>query len=170
MARYLVKVDDREFDVDIEYRQKGHKISLNGKTILATTSELGGSRSELLINHNSYEVDIRSDGHDNQRTVFMLGVEIPVEIEDYNLAQLRKTAGMSSGTTVAKQVKAPMPGLILEVKVAAGDKVAKGAPLMIIEAMKMENVIKAPADAVVAKVPVEVGASVERHDILVEFE
>ena len=170
MARYLVKVDDKEFDISVEYRQKGHKISLNGKPVSVLSSELGGSRSELLIDHNSYEIDIRSDGHDNQRTVFMLGVEIPVEIEDYNLAQLRKTAGMSSGSTAAKQVKAPMPGLILEVKVAAGDKVTKGTPLVIIEAMKMDNVIKAQADAVVANVPVETGASVERHDILVEFE
>jgi acetyl/propionyl-CoA carboxylase alpha subunit len=170
MARYLVKVDDKEFDVEVEYRQKGHKVSLNGRAITASTSELGGSRSQLLIDHNSYEVDVRSDGHDNQRTVFMLGVEIPVEIEDYNLAQLRKTAGMSSGAAAAKQVKAPMPGLILEVKVTAGDKVTKGTPLVIIEAMKMENVIKAQSDGVVAEVPVEKGASVERHDILVEFE
>ena len=77
---------------------------------------------------------------------------------------------MASGPTVEKTLKAPMPGLILEIKVQAGDKVAKGSPLLIVEAMKMENVVKAPADVVIKTVHTEKGASVERNDRLLEFE
>ena len=170
MAHYLVKVAGREYDVAVEYRQQGYRVTINGRTVTVHSSELSGSRSELLIDNNSYEVDVHADGYDNQRSVFMLGVEIPVEIEDFNLAQLRKTAGMAAGGATAKQVKAPMPGLVLEIKVAPGDRVQKGTPLVVIEAMKMENVIKAPAEAVVSTVAVEAGALVERHDTLVEFE
>ncbi|UCD65267.1 MAG: hypothetical protein JSW34_13400 [Candidatus Zixiibacteriota bacterium] len=100
----------------------------------------------------------------------MRGQEIAVDIEDYNLAQLRKTAGMSSVGIVEKAVRAPMPGLILDVKVEAGQKIAKNQPLLIIEAMKMENIIKATSDGVVKAVHVKGGTSVEKDDTLVEFE
>jgi len=170
MARYLIKVGDNEYDVTVDYRQRGHKVTLNGREMIAAATELGGTRAELLVENRSYEVDVRADGGGNRRTVFMLGVEVPVEIEDYNLAKMRQRAGMSSGQEAAKVVLAPMPGLVLEAKVAPGDAVKKGDPLMVIEAMKMENVIKSPADAVVAKVAVEAGASVDKGGTLVEFE
>ena len=63
-----------------------------------------------------------------------------------------------------------MPGMILEIKVQAGDKVQKLRPLVVIEAMKMENIIKSPVDAVIKKVSVAAGKSVEKNDILIEFE
>jgi len=63
-----------------------------------------------------------------------------------------------------------MPGLVLAVKTSSGDRVAKGQALLIIEAMKMENIIKAPADGIVKEVRVSGGTSVEKDDTLVEFE
>ncbi len=64
------------------------------------------------------------------------------------------------------KINAPMPGTILDVKVAAGSKVKKGDTLMILEAMKMENEIQAPADGTVAQVTVSKGASVSSGDVL----
>ena len=69
-----------------------------------------------------------------------------------------------------KELEAPMPGLVLEVHVKAGDAVEAGASLLILEAMKMENVIKAPVDAVVAEVLVEPKSAVESGQVLVRFE
>lgn len=66
----------------------------------------------------------------------------------------------------ANTVSAPMPGNILKVNVKAGDQVKKGAVLMILEAMKMENEILAPSDATVASVNVNVGATVEAGSVL----
>lgn len=66
-----------------------------------------------------------------------------------------------------KPVNAPMPGNILAVNVKAGDKVAKGAVLCILEAMKMENEIMAPEDGTVASVNVTKGATVQSGDVLV---
>ncbi|HKK20377.1 MAG TPA: biotin/lipoyl-containing protein, partial [candidate division Zixibacteria bacterium] len=86
------------------------------------------------------------------------------------LAQLRKTAVMSSGGSADKLIKAPMPGLILEVKVQPGDVVKKNQPIMIVEAMKMENIIKAPADGTIKTVHISNGQSVEKDMKLVEFE
>jgi biotin carboxyl carrier protein len=63
-----------------------------------------------------------------------------------------------------------MPGLVVEVKVAKGDSVTKGQPLLVIEAMKMENIIKAQGDGTVKEIYVEVGKSVEKAGKMLEFE
>lgn len=67
-------------------------------------------------------------------------------------------------------MEAPMPGLVTSIKVAIGDHVIKGAPLLILEAMKMENVIAAPHDATIKEIKVSVGQAVERGLVLLEFE
>ncbi len=66
-------------------------------------------------------------------------------------------------------VKAPMPGLIIDLRVKAGDTVSTGDPLIILEAMKMENIIKATGDGTVASVKVKQGDSVEKNQVLIEF-
>ncbi|MBU8934596.1 MAG: acetyl-CoA carboxylase biotin carboxyl carrier protein subunit [candidate division Zixibacteria bacterium] len=170
MRRYMVSVDGKDFDIEIKYRSEKYYLTCNGRKIETVTNLLGESRALLLIDGESHEVDVRSNGYDTSRTVFMKGMEIPVSIEDYNLAQLRKAAGMSSGVTVAKILKAAMPGLVLEVKVQSGDEVTKGQPLIVLEAMKMENIIKAQGKGTVKAVHVESGGAVEKGDSLLEFE
>jgi biotin carboxyl carrier protein len=124
----------------------------------------------LTIDNRPYEIDIRTNGYESHRLVFIKGIEIEAEIEDYRLAQVKKTAGAVAGDTTVKVIKAPMPGLILEIKVSRSDRVHKHQPLVIIEAMKMENIIKSPADATIKRVAVTSGQSVEKNDLLIEFE
>jgi len=170
MAHYLVRVDGKDFEIKLERRVDAYAVIVNGRKIDVVCHRLGESRSLLLIDDKSHEVDVRSNGYDNSKVVFMKGMEIPVEIEDYNLAQLRKTAGMSSKAAVARQLKAAMPGLVVQVKVKSGDKVTKGQPLLVLEAMKMENIIKAQGEMTVKTVHVSGGMSVEKGDKLLEFE
>jgi biotin carboxyl carrier protein len=77
-----------------------------------------------------------------------------------------------SNMTVQKvnNIKAPMPGLVLDVLVQVGDVLTKGDSVLILEAMKMENVIKAEGDAVVKSIEITKGTPVEKNQILVEFE
>ncbi len=170
MPRYLVNIDDKEFDIELEYRSDGYRATVDGVEARVACHRLGETRSVLLVDDRSFEVDVSSDGFEDTRTVFMLGTEIPAKVEEYHLAKLRRTAGMTTEVSVQKKLMAPMPGMILEVKVKPGDKVAKGDPLVVIEAMKMENVIKAPGEAVVKSVDVAQGASVEKGDQMLEFE
>ncbi|MDH3892568.1 MAG: biotin/lipoyl-binding protein [candidate division Zixibacteria bacterium] len=170
MPRYLVKVEGHEYDVEVQYRADGYAVTVDGSPVRISTHELNDTRSVLLVDDRSFEVDVRSNGHDESRVVFMLGVEIAAEVEQYHLAQLRKRAGIATEASAQKVLRAPMPGLILEVKIAEGAAVAKDDPLIVIEAMKMENVLKAPADGTVKTVSVTKGASVEKGDVLMEFE
>jgi len=169
MARYQVVVAGRELDIEVEYRSEKYRVTINGQTREVEVFNLDTTRALLLIDHESHEVDVRARSGDGRRGLFMHGVDTTAEIESYYLAQLRKAAGMSA-VSVERVVRAPMPGLVLEVKVSAGQQVTAGQALAIVEAMKMENVIKAPAGGTVKAVHAVVGKSVEKGDKLVEME
>jgi biotin carboxyl carrier protein len=83
---------------------------------------------------------------------------------------LLEQMGMSAASlTKINNIKAPMPGLILSLSVQPGDAVHKGDTVLILEAMKMENVIKSPADGTIKTVRIIRGQTVEKNQVLVEF-
>lgn len=85
--------------------------------------------------------------------------------------QLVEQLGLSRRATVKVQdIKAPMPGMVLEIAVSEGETIEKGQPLLILEAMKMENVIKAPGDGVVKRICVTKGNPVDKNQLLLELE
>jgi biotin carboxyl carrier protein len=82
-------------------------------------------------------------------------------------AARRPAPGRASGS---KSVTAPMPGVVLSVDVAVGDTVQRGQTLLVLEAMKMKNELKAERDGVVATIPAKAGDQVKHGDVLLEFE
>lgn len=79
--------------------------------------------------------------------------------------------GIERGKTkLVNAIKAPMPGLILEISVAVGQSVKENDPLLILEAMKMENSFLSPRDGIIKAIAVEIGNAVEKGQLLVEFE
>ena len=86
---------------------------------------------------------------------------------DILLAQM----GMTNATaTKANDLKAPMPGLVLKINVAEGQAVKKGDSLLILEAMKMENVLKAAGDGVVKTIKVKTKDAVEKGQLLIQIQ
>ena len=81
-----------------------------------------------------------------------------------------KIIGRILAANKVNNIKAPMPGLVLRTSVAIGDVIKKGDPLLVLEAMKMENVIKAAGDGVVKKINAIERTAVEKGSILIEFE
>lgn len=87
------------------------------------------------------------------------------------LDKLIETMGLSTGaSTAVNDIKAPMPGLILDVSVKAGDIVKEGDSLLVLEAMKMENALTAPRDGVVKAVSIKKGDTVDKGQLLIEME
>lgn len=84
---------------------------------------------------------------------------------------LLKSLGMGAGAIQKiNDLKAPMPGVVFEIKIKVGDVIKKDDPILVLEAMKMENILKSPVDAVIKAILVEKGNTVEKNKILVEFE
>jgi len=170
MPRYTVTVEGREFDITLDYHADHLAAIINGQKKTITVQRLGDTRSLMLIDNQSHEVDVRGNGAGVEKLVFLQGTEIPVTIEDYALAQMRKAAGASVKVKGETVVRAPMPGLVVAIKVEPGTKVKTGDPLMLIEAMKMENVLKARDAGTIKKVLVKPGQSIEKDEKLIEFE
>jgi biotin carboxyl carrier protein len=117
----------------------------------------------LLVDGACWEAGLvpREDGFE----VELLGVRHEVEVHDPKRKALRMAGGGSAGA----QVVARMPGRVVRVLVGVGDAVAKGQPLLVLEAMKMENELKAPAAGTVRSVQVAVGDLVETKAVLLEL-
>jgi len=132
---------------------------------------VGKGRFHILKNNQSYSAEVVATDFANRRLTFLInGNKYEVEITD-EYDDLVKKLGLSvaSGQTV-KEIKAPMPGLVLDVMAKIGQTVQKGDGLLILEAMKMENVIKAQGDGIVKLVQIEKGQTVDKGAILVEME
>jgi Acetyl/propionyl-CoA carboxylase, alpha subunit len=97
------------------------------------------------------------------------GRHYPVILKDKFDVLLEKMGMNSNAGAKVNHVRAPMPGLIISLKVKNGDEVKTGDTLLILEAMKMENIIKAPGDAIVKSVKVSMGQGVEKNQVLIEF-
>lgn len=93
-----------------------------------------------------------------------------VKLEDH-YDQLVKKLGLEANAAIlVKEIKAPMPGLVLQVLAEAGQEIEVGDSLLILEAMKMENVIKAPGKGIIKAIHVEQGAAVEKGQLLIGLE
>jgi biotin carboxyl carrier protein len=89
---------------------------------------------------------------------------------DERTRAIREMAGVKEGTRGPKALRAPMPGLVVKVEIREGDAVVEGQGLVIVEAMKMENELKAEGEGRVARILVEPGQAVEKDQVMVEFE
>lgn len=110
------------------------------------------------------------DGSGKKIIVEVDGEEFNVEIQD-EIAQLLEKMGYGEGAgKQLKEIKAPMPGLVLDIAVKDGQEVNEGDKILILEAMKMENSITIQGNARIKKVNVAAGQAVEKGQILVELE
>ncbi len=125
----------------------------------------------ILLNNVAYRAEV--DSVDFAAKTFRIKINgnlYRVTISD-RYDQLIHQMGLSR-TSVQKinEIKAPMPGLVLEISVQPGDAIAKGDKVLILEAMKMENVLKSPGDGVVKTIRAVKGAAVVKGQVLIELQ
>jgi biotin carboxyl carrier protein len=123
-------------------------------------------RHLLLDGHSIPVVQQRAgDGWD----LIVNGWPLHAEVVDERTRAIRAMTARSGVATGPRPVKAPMPGLIVRVEVQPGDRVRAGQGVVVMEAMKMENELKAESDAVVARIHAQPGQAVEKGMVLVEL-
>jgi len=131
-----------------------------------------GQRSFHILHENkSYQAEIVSlDMVTKQIDIRLNGNIYTATISD-PLDQLVKRMGLAAAMAQkVSDVKAPMPGLVLSIDVKEGQEVEKDTPLLVLEAMKMENLIKSPGEGIVKTIHIEKGNSVEKNQLLIELE
>lgn len=164
---YKIKVNEH---YNFELGDENNALQLNGETLPLNIRELGNGHLHFIYKNKSYNAEVVSeDSVDKSAVVKINGNLYGVNIED-QFDSLLKALGMSgaAGKAIA-EVKAPMPGLVLSVGVTEGQEVKKGDSLLVLEAMKMENMLKSATDGVVKKIFVLKGDKVEKNQVLITF-
>jgi biotin carboxyl carrier protein len=156
---------------NLEVSFEGEAMLVDGNPIRANKAQQSELRSHWLLNDRSMNVEVVSaDSVKKEFSVKVNNKLYTVQLKD-RFDELLKSLGMESvGQKKMSEIKAPMPGMVLNILVHAGDKVEKDTPLLILEAMKMENVIKSAAPGVVKKVNAVKGVAVEKGAVLIEFQ
>jgi len=163
---YKATVNKKEFEII----NRGDKIMIDGTVIEWDLAKISNEYFHILIKNESYRAEIiKADPITKSFIIKVKGKVYAVELKD-KFDLLLDKMGLNNGSTGrANNVKAPMPGLIVDLRVKEGDKVKPGDALLILEAKKMENMIKASAESIVKSVKVMKGDSVEKNQVLIEF-
>lgn len=137
----------------------------------ADIQPLRDGRYQLLLDGKSMILQLLELNREQKRFVFLLnGTRYTVQLSD-RLDTMIDRLGLAEGaSTAAANIQAPMPGLVRAVLVKEGQSISTGDKVLILEAMKMENVLKAPGDGVVKRIAVTEGAAVDKNQLLIELE
>ncbi len=155
---------------DFEINKNGEGLAVDGKKVNPDVSQINASSWHIINNLQSYNVEVISFNQAEKTA------EIKVNNNIYHVTAkdqfdiLLDQLGLSNlNAAKVSDVKAPMPGLVLKVFATEGMEVKKGDNLFVLEAMKMENIIKSPTDAIVKTVKIKPGQKVEKGEILMLF-
>lgn len=164
---YKIKVSDK-FEYEVE--AKADVLTLNGDAFLTDMVKLDANHYHIIHNNQSYNVEVvELNTADKTGTIKVNSNLYHIKAKDQFDTLLEQLGMANLNNNKISDIKAPMPGLVLKVLVAEGDEVKKGDNLFVLEAMKMENIIKAPADATIKTIKIQPTDKVEKGQLLILF-
>jgi pyruvate carboxylase subunit B len=165
-VKYAVLLDGQVIEVEVD----GERVTVAGQTHTATLTSIPGTPlRQLLLGGRPTTLAIESLGRGHW-ALAPGGERWEMEVLDERARHIRSLTGTAERHRGTPVLKAPMPGLVLRVQVTPGQRVPAGAGLVVLEAMKMENELKAAAAVVIKAVRVQPGAAVEKGQVLLEFD
>ena len=163
--KYFVSVGGREFAVEVD----GERVAVDGAWSVVQREGIPGTPLGLLrIDERTVVFTLETSGRGHW-VVGAGGSRVEAAVVDERERHLASLVGEGSRAAGAGALRAPMPGLVVRVAVAVGDLVRPGQGLVVLEAMKMENELKAAGAGVVTAVLAVPGAAVEKGQVLVEL-
>ncbi len=163
---YKASVNGKNFEIT----PRGDGMLVNGNLLNWDLVQISDGYFHILYQNKSYRAEIvKTDAVTKSFTFKINGNPYTVDLKDKFDLLLEKMGMNNSSAGKINHVKAPMPGLIIDLKIKAGDVVKAGEPLLILEAMKMENILKSPGEGTVKNVKIKKGDSVEKGQVLIEF-
>jgi biotin carboxyl carrier protein len=165
--KYVVDINGRRHVVSID----GSGVRVDGETVAAHLAELPRTPVWMLtLEHAAYAVRVRRGGERGSYTLWIDGHRFVASALDERTRAIRDLDVERNVSSGPAPLSAPMPGLIVRVLVSEGQIVQPGEGLVVIEAMKMENELRAAAAARVKAVHARAGAPVEKGALLIEME
>jgi len=165
---YKLKINDKK---EYKLEKSGDKLLINDKKIDADIQQLNDATYHIINDLKSYNAEVVSfDKATKTAQIKVNGNLYTVNAQDQFDILLDQLGMSAMNANKISDVKAPMPGLVLKLFVSEGGQVKKGDNLFVLEAMKMENIIKSPADAIVKSIKIKPGNKVEKGQVLLLFQ
>jgi len=151
--------------------QTGKEISCNEQIVNWSAIQVPAGSYSIIMDGHSYTAQVLKIDRDAKTVTLEIAQQVyEVSLEE-PIDQLLAAMGIKDALAhKVNDIKAPMPGLVLKVLVEPGQAIRKGDPVLILEAMKMENVFKSATDAVVKAIKVNPGVAVEKGEVLIVLE
>jgi len=163
--KYFVTIGRQELEVTVD----GDHVEIDGEVITARLDAVNGT-PQVVLHLDDRRHLIAVGGRDAEGwTLVDRGAVHTVTAIDERTRHIRSLSGATRDGATGGVVKAPMPGLVVRLLVASGETVRAGQGLVVLEAMKMENELKAPADGVVTTISATQGAAVDKGAVLIEL-
>ena len=167
-AEWRVEVGERSYAVTVTANDRGWDVVVDG-VALAVAFEWRFASGVVEATVAGRRMSVVLARLDEGYRLSHSGMAVTVIVRRPRVAELAALMPAPAVQDTAKRVLSPMPGLVISVAVAVGDAIEKGQPLAIIDAMKMENVVRAERDGIVAAVPARAGEVVAADAVIVEF-
>ena len=165
--KYVVSVGD----TDVEVLLDGDVVSVDGLSAIAHVSDVEGTPVRMVvIGDEVHRVVARRGATRGRYTLWLDGFRYEVEALDERTRTIRELSGAGKAASGPAPLIAPMPGMIVRVAVQVGDTVEPGQGLVVMEAMKMENELRATSAGTVRAVLAQPGTAVEKGAVLLELE
>ena len=165
--RLQISTKSQNFNIE---EKNGH-YSLNGIPQTFDCIKISNKLYHIIYQHQSFSAELVSADFAQKTFKFLIdGQEIEMKAQNSMDMLLEKMGISAVEDQKGGRVEAPMPGKILEISCEVGKEVEKGDKLLVLEAMKMENIIKSPVTGTIKKISVEVGENVEKKHLLIELD
>ena len=164
--RYVVDVGGQQVQVEID----GERVLVGGEEVSARLRDLPGTSAVLLnLGDLAYRIDVARGESRGRYALSLGGWRYDAEALDERTRAIRELSAATAAPAGPAPLVAPMPGLIVSIAVDRGEPVKAGQELLILEAMKMENVLRAERDGVIEEIRIAPGATVAADQVLIAF-
>ncbi|MFV2054035.1 acetyl-CoA carboxylase biotin carboxylase subunit [Aliiroseovarius sp. YM-037] len=167
---WIVRLQDQSFPVEISADRDGSTVTFDDGTNARVTSDWVPGRSLAIVEVDGTRMALKVEGRTEGFRIRYRGADLDVTIRTPRIADLAEFMPEKVAADTSKLLLCPMPGLIVSVNVTEGESVQEGQTLASVEAMKMENILRAERAGVVSKINAAPGDSLAVDDVIMEFE